>query len=230
MTSSWENVCALRTQLYCFLGDCLLASTPNEGAEFIQRNFWEQFPLEAANDRMKSGLERLIHCSESLEEMSISQASQAIQIEFTRLFIGPGQPVAPPWESVYRTPEKLLFGWPTLHVREAYQREGFEIKGKYQIPEDHMGLELMFLASASDALAKAIRNENKTIIALAVERQTDFISSHPLLWIEDFFNDVNSSDSIGFYSGLIELIWGVLLWDLELLQEMLLDFQSAHHG
>jgi len=225
MTSSWEDVCALRTKLYCFLGDCLLESVPDEGTEFLQRAFWEQFPLEAANDKMKSGLDRLVNCTDYLKKLPTSQASQEIQLEFTRLFIGPGQPIAPPWESIYRTPEKLLFGWPALQVREAYRLEGFEIKCKYQMPEDHMGLELMFLASASDALAKTISNDNQSTIPLMIERHVDFISNHPLTWIEDFMNDVSASDSIGFYSGLIELIWGVLLWDLELLQEMLLDFQ-----
>ncbi len=223
MTSSWEEVCVLRTKLYYFLGNCLLESIPDEGAEFTHRAFWEQFPLEAANDKMKSGLERLINCTEYLKKLPASQASQEVQLEFTSLFIGPGEPKAPPWESVYRTPEKLLFGWPTLQVREAYRQDGFEIKRKYQMPEDHMGLELMFLATVSNALAKTMINENQSSTPLMIERQMDFISNHPLTWIEDFFNDANSNDSIGFYSGLIELIWGILLWDLEILKEMLQD-------
>lgn len=221
MQLSWEKVCRLKADLYGFLGNCLLESVQNEGAAYTQHEFWEQYPLKAANPHMKNGLDSLISCTKYLAKLPVSQVSQEIQSEYMVLFLGPGQPKAPPWESVYRTPEKLLFGWPTMEVRESYRQAGFEILRKNQLPEDHMGIELMFLATLSDALAKLISNNGGNgQFVQEIKRQADFISSHPLTWIADFHKDASAGGSIGFYSGLIELTWGTFLWDLELLDEM----------
>ena len=38
--------------------------------------------------------------------------------EYTRLFVGPDKLVAPPWESVYRGEDAMLFQEVTLEVRE----------------------------------------------------------------------------------------------------------------
>ncbi|TWH58526.1 TorA maturation chaperone TorD [Desulfitobacterium sp. LBE] len=221
MKLSWEEVCSLRTNLYGFLGNCLLESVPEEGSVSMQWEFWDEFPLESANPQMKDGLSRIISCTEYLAKLPRSQASQEVQLEFMDLFLGPGQPKAPPWESVYRTPERLLFGWPTQEVRKIYGKAGFEISRKNQLPEDHLGLELMFLAMASDTLARLITGKgSKNKIFEMIKLQRDFISSHPLTWIADFHEDAYTKGTIGFYSGLIQLIWGILLWDLDLLEEV----------
>jgi putative dimethyl sulfoxide reductase chaperone len=221
MNISWEEVCDVRTQVYGFMGTRLLEPIQIEDVSILQRNFWEMFPLATANAKMKSGLEKLIQCTEQLGKYPVSQALQLTQIEYTHLFHGPGQPKAPPWESVYRTPERLLFGWPALHVREAYLQEGFEITLKNRQPEDHMGLELIFLASVSGVLGKTLNAKNNQAASAIIKRQKEFITSHPLTWISDFSCDAFINESIGFYSALIELIWGVLLWDSELLGDML---------
>ena len=56
MEKSWEEVCSLRSRLYGFMGNCLLESVPGEGAWYVQREFWEQFPLAVANPKMEGGL------------------------------------------------------------------------------------------------------------------------------------------------------------------------------
>ncbi|AGA70751.1 putative component of anaerobic dehydrogenase [Desulfitobacterium dichloroeliminans LMG P-21439] len=221
MAVSWEEVCSLRSRLYSFLGNCLLEPIQIDNEEIIRGQFWLEFPLDAANLQMQNGLNKLIRCTEELERLSASQAIQEIHFEYTDLFLGPGQPKAPPWESVYRTPEKLVFGGPTLQVRELFRQNGFEFKFKHRMPEDHMGLELIFLASAGDRLCEALTSDSEeTSTKAVIESQISFIKDHPLTWIADFSKDASLHGSIGFYPGLIELIWGVLLWDLELLEEM----------
>jgi TorA maturation chaperone TorD len=227
MELPWESAFSFRSTLYSFLGHCLLESVSDDNTAFIQRKFWEEFPLEAANTEMNNGLEKIIQCTGRLELLPASQAIQEIQLEYTHLFLGPGQPKAPPWESVYRTPEKLLFGWPALQVRETYLQSGFEIKLKNRQPEDHLGLELMFMSTVSDSLAKALKGKDTQFQVLStVQNQIAFINEHPLAWIADLHNDARVNASVGFYSGLIELIWGILLWDLELLKEMLQELSN----
>lgn len=221
MAISWAEICDVRSKVHGFLGIQLLEPLQMKNASILQQSFWREFPLETSNAQMKAGLDKLIQCTERLEKYPVSQAIQLTQIEYTQLFHGPGQPKAPPWESVYRTPEKLLFGWPTLHVQEAYRQNGFEIATKNRQLEDHMGLELIFLASVSDVLIRALNDNDYQTAHSIVKGQIEFISNHPLTWIADFFNDASRNESIGFYSALIELIWGVLIWDSTLLNDML---------
>ncbi len=226
MNISWEEICKVRSKVYGFLGTLLLEPIQNENGSIIQCEFWQEFPLEANNDRMKAGLDKLIECTKGLEKYPVAEAVLLTQIEFTHLFHGPGQPQAPPWESYYRTPEKVLSGWPTLQVREVYRQHGFEIAARNKQFEDHMGLELIFLASVSEVLGQAFKDQDYQTASAIIKGQQEFITGHPLTWISEFASDACSPESIGFYPALIELIWGLLLEDSDLLSSMLEDVSN----
>lgn len=215
MTGSLQEVWQLREKLYSFFGNCLLEPIDESNKVVLSRVFWNDFPLEPANEQMKSGLEQIMECTAKLEALPEEEAIQEVMVEYTALFIGPGRPKAPPWESVYRTPERLLFGWPTFDVRETMRHYGLEIRRKYQQPEDHIGLELMVLSVISEKLKESVSARQAPMI----KEQIDFIDEHLLSWIPELCRDAKINGSIAYYGGLIELIWGVLLWDHELLKE-----------
>ncbi|WP_434509932.1 TorD/DmsD family molecular chaperone [Desulfitobacterium sp. AusDCA] len=217
MTDSWQEVWQLREELYSFFGNCLLKPIDESNKAALSRTFWDNFPLETANEQMKSGLELMVECTSKLEVLSEEEAIQKVMIEYTALFLGPGRPQAPPWESVYRTPERLLFGWPAFDVRETMRLYGIEIRKKYQQPEDHIGLELIFLSVVSEKLKESVLSQQTPMI----REQINFIDKHLLSWIPELCRDAKLNGSVGYYGGLIELIWGVLLWDYELLEEFL---------
>lgn len=54
---------------------------------------------------------------------------------------------APPWESVYRSPDRLVFQEPAREVLLAYLAAGFGFDGMRQTPADHISLELAFAAT-----------------------------------------------------------------------------------
>ena len=65
--------------------------------------------------------------------------------EYERMLYGPEHLTAPPWESVYLTREKLLYGPPTETVRRTYRLYGFH-HGCNEA-DDHVGIELSFMRS-----------------------------------------------------------------------------------
>lgn len=215
MSESWQEIWKLRSSLYGFLGNCLLEPTQGSNAILLRSKVWEDFPLEAANEQMKSALEALIQLTADLGAEPEGESMQRVLIEYTELFLGPGKPKAPPWESLYRTSEKVLFGWPTFEVREALAQKGLEIKTKNKQPEDHVGFELMLLAAVSESL----QGTTKQKISATLQEQIDFMDKHLLSWIPDLCTDAKLYGSVGFYGAIVELIWGVLLWDRELLAE-----------
>ena len=177
--------------------------------------FWQNFALAPANEPMRAALEKLDRITAQLELLPEPEALEKLQIEYTVLFLGPGAPKAPPWESMYRAEDGLLFGPQALQVREVMAQFGVEVAKKYSQPEDHLGLELMLLALAAEKDAQSPGGEWRASAAL----QANFIKAHPLGWIEQLLRDAEAYGGTGFYAALVQLIYGVLLWDRELLEE-----------
>ena len=105
--------------------------------------------------------------------------------DFNRLFVGPGEMLAAPWESVYRSKTKLTFQEPTLQVRALYERFGFEAPGIHREPDDHLGLELDFLGSLSSLAAQAARRGDGAQLAMSLETQQAFLEEHLLASADD---------------------------------------------
>jgi TorA maturation chaperone TorD len=108
--------------------------------------------------------------------------------EYMRLLIGIGKELAPPWGSVYQSVERLMFTEDTLRVRLFYEKHGMKLKEKYHEPDDHIGLELEFLAYLSE--------QGK--IAAAREFAAEYI----VPWISRWNADVQKHAETGFYKGL----------------------------
>ncbi|HWQ61007.1 MAG TPA: molecular chaperone TorD family protein [Negativicutes bacterium] len=199
--------------MYRFLGHGLLEPVQKDRALLLQPSFWEQFPLEPANDAMTAALGKLAAVTAGLAALPQDAALEQVQLEYAELFLGTGDRQALPWESLYRTPERLMFGPPAMQVRAVMAQFGVEVAAKYRQPEDHLGLELMLLAAASEAAA------DQADWRESARRQAAFIAEHPLAWIADLERDATDNGSTGFYAAVIGLIRGVLLWDRELLDE-----------
>ena len=187
----------LRPLLYSFLGNSLLRPLPKEvSAEVLNPRFWDDFPLRPVNQQMHKALSSLISCTQQLQEVPLEDAQSAVSVEYTRLFIGPGAPLAPPWESLYRDGAVTLCGQPTLEMRKLFSQKGLRVDNPNRQFEDHLGLELLFLASrAENLLAESTINEQTAelqesyrthalIEQQEVAEQLGFIRNHPLWWIE----------------------------------------------
>ncbi|MBM7000728.1 molecular chaperone TorD family protein [bacterium] len=70
--------------------------------------------------------------------------------EYNRCFVGPRDLPAPPFESVYRDRKRIIMTETTLRVRMAYKASGYEPVLIHHVADDHIALELDFLASLAD--------------------------------------------------------------------------------
>lgn len=215
MAASWRQVTLLRAEIYRFLGDCMLEPFQADRPSLLRPDFWRDFPLGPANGTMRAALDKLVAITAGLATLPRDAALQKVRLEYAALFLGFGEPQAPPWESMYRTTERFMFGSPAYRVRTAMLQFGVAVAANYRQPEDHLGLELMLLAAASDAAAAGEAPEWRE----SARQQAEFIATHPLGWIADLERDASAYGSIGFYAALIGLIRGVLLWDAKLLGE-----------
>lgn len=148
------------------------------------------------------------------------QTMDKLKSEYTYLFIGPNSLPAPPWESVYLTKERVLFQESTLNVRRAYLKYSFLPSNYPHEADDHLGLELDFMAHlsqvAQDHFDQGRLEEMKAILA----DQQAFLRDHLLLWIGDFAQDIQKSKTHYFYPPMADLTKHIVKIDAELLDEL----------
>lgn len=159
----------------------------------------EELPLEPVNPEMNQGAALLAGYARMAGERDLEEEAKALRRDFVALFEGPGAMGAPPWESVYRTEEQVLFGPTTFQVRQAYQRWGLGLERPGREPEDHIALELDFLVYLTERMAA---DEGA-----AAERER-FLREHLLVWVAPFAGLLEDGAATAFYQGIAKLLVG----------------------
>ena len=109
-----------------------------------------------------------------------------LEVEYTRLFLGPGLPKVPPYESVYADREEAdapgpLWGRTTFAVRDEYRQAGL-VPHPGSDPPDHLAAELEFVAFLSQAEAAALADGDLQEAERARQRRALFITDHLRRW------------------------------------------------
>ncbi|MHB1653880.1 MAG: TorD/DmsD family molecular chaperone [Desulfitobacteriaceae bacterium] len=194
-------------QLYDLLR-CLFLSGPD--AEIMSA--LNHLELTKLNELQADFVSNLSSLKDSAGKQGASGALASLQTEFTRLFIGPGKAPAYPYESLYRSPQRLLMTEVTSEVRNFYLEHGLLMQKLYTVPEDHLGVELEFLYYLNLKMLEQPEN-----IPVLRQVQLQFLQEHPLSWIDDFTQDVLANTEEPFFANLALLLKNFLHWDAGLL-------------
>ncbi|MCY4077417.1 MAG: molecular chaperone TorD family protein [Acidobacteria bacterium] len=203
----WERRQDEQALAYRFLGRCFHAPpSPDWMAALAQDRMFREWPFPSADDDAATGLALLTAFCESWEPAMLGRLTW----DFNRLFVGPGEMRAAPWESVYRSKTKLTFQEPTLAVRALYERFGFESPAIHREPDDHLALELDFLAALSALAAEAARDGDGERLATCFSTQQAFLKEHLLAWAPRCLTLVVEHAETDYYRGAARLALGSL--------------------
>lgn len=129
---------------------------------------------------------------------------ERLNIEYTRLFEGPGQAPAPPYASFYLNDQRLM-GPETMAVRRKYIQCGVASLDMGRMPDDHIALELAFMSylsgEASNSLARKEHDRSEALI----REHTDFLRDHLLTWAPKFCSNMLCSTHEEFFAHLSRL-------------------------
>ncbi|MCC7208758.1 MAG: molecular chaperone TorD family protein [Anaerolineae bacterium] len=178
-------------------------------------NLFAEWPLPASNARMERALEMLQSVSKGWTDDQLPDLKR----DYARLFIGPGELLAVPWESVYRDPDGLIFDEKTLEVRRMYQGFGMAVPNPGREPEDHIGLEMRFVAYLSALGLQAIQTEQADRLAAIVLGMRTFLESHLGQWADLCLDRVLQHAETPYYRGVAELAAGSVLHSMAWLAE-----------
>jgi len=203
----WQRRQEEQALAYHFLGRSFYEAPRAEWlAAFAGDRLFEAWPFPSGDDRTEAGLALLTGFCRGWNPAQLD----ALTWDFNRLFVGPGEMLAAPWESVYRSKTKLTFQEPTLQVRELYERFGVQAPAIHREPDDHLGLELAFVATLSDLAVRAAATEDATQLTRCFDAQKDFLRDHLLSWAPGCLALVEKHAETDYYRGAALLALGSL--------------------
>lgn len=131
-------------------------------------------------------------------------------VDHRDLFEGPDHVLACPYESVYLSDEHLTFEQETRNVRAFYQRFGVQAPSLGTEPDDHIGLELSFIAHLCVLGLDAIEASDADAETALIASVGDFLGQHLLRWVDDCLDRVVQNATTDFYRGLGHLTRGTV--------------------
>ena len=187
-----------RADLCRFLAACYY----QPGPEFSEERLFES--MSAAASRIDPALGAL---ARRLGDAFAADDAQTLLIDYTRLFLGPIDPRARPYGSVWLSGEAALMQDSTVAVLALYEEGGFEIDEAFRELPDHVAVELefLYLLIFKQSQATLLGAAGDAEAAAALKQR--FLAVHLGAWVGPFTAALKEGAETAFYRELAELTW-----------------------
>jgi TorA maturation chaperone TorD len=207
MELNWNEILTGEMLTFALLGKAFYVYPEPAWLEsLVAEEVFADTPFASAQPQVVSALQLLQAWSKNVTPTSIDN----VRTDYSRLFIGPGKVITPPWESVYFSVERLTFQRETLQVREWYRRFGLQAEKLYQEPDDHIGLELEFMAHLARLGLLALEQNDQAKFDQAIDAQKKFLTEHLGHWVLGWCEQVERNARTDFYRGIAMLTSGAV--------------------
>lgn len=189
--------CRNRGCVYALLSRCY----EKEVDAVFAHEFAAAASLDSDDPALAQGFAALQRDLDSCDDDEIEQ----LAVAFNRVFFGMGPRTAQkafPYESVYTSPGGLMMQEAYTQVKLVYRAARFQKNPAFTEPEDHLAVELAFMARLCDLAAEALEAGEAEAAEAALRDQLAFIREHLLNWIEPFASDAREAAGGGFYADL----------------------------
>lgn len=191
-----ERVPGARLDLCRFLAACYCEPE----AAFAEERLFES--MQAAAALLDADLSANAHrLADAFEQEDLL----ALRVDYTRLFLGPVQPLARPYGSSWLNSAPAAEQDPTHEVVDLYRQCGFDLDESLQDLPDHVAVELEFLYLLIGRQNEARQAGDDDAASVAVLLQRRFLANHLGAWIGPFAAAVRAGAQTAFYRELADL-------------------------
>lgn len=188
---------AAQADLYRLLSACYYEPT----AAFEQEKLFDS--LAAAAAQLDAGLAA---AAARLGQAFGAQDLQALKVDYTRLFLGPVEPLARPYGSFWISGgDSPLMQESTHDALEQYRLGGFDVDAAFLDLPDHVAVELEYLYVLGFRRLAALRREAHDEAAAIDGLQGQFLERHLGAWVGPFTAALQAGARTAFYRELAEL-------------------------
>ncbi|MDR3437920.1 molecular chaperone TorD family protein [Telmatospirillum sp.] len=222
--SEYPALVANRENLYRFLARLYKVEVDQA---LLERMMGMSFPEDCGEEELASGYRMLgayLRCpgQDPLTDLAV---------DYAKVFLGAGGAkngfAAFPYESVYTSPERLIMQEARDQVVAAYRSEGLDKVEALDVPEDHVALELEFMACLCGETRAALARGDRGAVLVSLANQKDFLTRHLLNWVPAFCADIPKCADTDFYKAVAKLTSGYLRLEQAIIEEQI-DDSAAH--
>ncbi|MGI1659788.1 MAG: TorD/DmsD family molecular chaperone [Desulfitobacterium sp.] len=216
--SEYSTLLASRETMYRFLGRLYVVEVDQE---LLNQMKSMSFPAESNDAELSKGYRRL---EEYLQKPGIDPLTD-LAVDYAKIFLGAGTNayVAYPYESVYTSPERLIMQDARDQVVALYRAKELDICKPLNFPEDHIALELEFMAYLCLETQKALATQNLIAVSACLKEQLNFLLRHLLNWVPGFCADVEKYAETAFYKATAQITQGYLRLERILLEDLITE-------
>lgn len=184
--------------LLYFAGSLIIYEPDEECVvDFWSNGILKRLPVRSNNPRF---IEAASQLRDSCHD--ISSCREMLQNDYNRLFGNPGLALAPPVKSYYfDNSDQCKPG--VCQVSEFYKSFGWTSRLPDDIPDDNLGIELLFLTLLID---KYISFEDEVCRCEMRKEIKRFISQHIMSWLPEWNNRIREFSLTNCYKGIATLI------------------------
>jgi putative dimethyl sulfoxide reductase chaperone len=186
----------------------------------------KELSLHIDNEDFKKGAERLSAFVDRVKqdyEKDKARFLQDLAVEYASLFLNVGPKPVYLSESVYLGKEHLLYQDPYFDAVRIYQLYDFKKRASFKEPEDHIAIELEFMAHLCDLACLSLDQENKEYAAGYMNNQIEFLDLHLSKWIPLLVEKIRWASKNDFYLALADLMGGFAATDRATAEEFSKD-------
>jgi TorA maturation chaperone TorD len=221
-TEELASIFSLRAQVYSILRHFFLFEPSREYLHNLLQNkvlkvISEAYPEEDLRTSSQEFLRDVKELSDGGDEALVDTWA-----EYTRLFIGPSPPLAPPYESLQREAEgeRRFKGETWINVKEWFLDDGFLLEDQ-KVLEDHAGIEFEYMQLTSINAVELIGKGDKESLRNLLMRQKRFLEEHLTKWIPKLCAEIEEKTKSPFYRSFAKFTRIFIKEDLSLLNEVL---------
>lgn len=178
--------------------------------------------------KLLAGLD--IELGNEFYNQNADQLLKDLAVEFTALFIGPGNFISP-HESVHHVREDgdygKLWGADTVAVKKYIEATGLSYQSSFGGMPDHVSAELEFMQKLEERYAQAMKNGETELAANLAKIKSCFLAEHLLTWAPNFFDKVIHKATLPFYREMAGLAKSFLLQEGDLLSMLTKDYVAT---
>jgi TorA maturation chaperone TorD len=177
----------------------------------------EQVPEQDASE----GYRLLREFARMVQPRDLGEVETELATEYAGVILAGEREGVSPYESVYTSPDRTLMREARDQVLAAYRQEGLDKIGEFKEPEDHIAIELEFMAYLCQKTIDALKEGNVEAALGSLEKQKEFLDEHLLVWVPEFCQDLAQAARSDFYRGIARLTEEHLVMEGDTLDEIL---------
>ncbi len=138
----------------------------------------------------------------------VPEVTESLILEFTRLFIGPGNHISP-HESVYVEADSGaggLWGAKTVEVKKLIESTGLDYEPQYTGIPDHISVELEFMHKLTELESNNWMQGDRKSATRCQSMQGQFLEQHLLRWTTPLYAAIIDQAELPFYREMAELL------------------------